>query len=684
MIPEILEKIGLPSWVRDDQTPNYLAVKEEKAEKGIHTLSLLSKYYPYPLIVCFDQLEGLRGQPEIVNRFADVVREIFTRCNNFLVVTSIFPSLWKEFERYVDRSYLDRAGQSKIKLEDLTIGSAKKIIQKRLAPFHTDLDIEPSTQIDPFEELDIPVLLYEDKNDINTVFPIRQFIARCREAWKQWILNKIPKELQHSYALTISSNSGTDRQQQYDADSPELNRDVSFTEIDIFIKDQIINAREIHSDTYLLEIPNEESLFFEILEILSFLIARSTSDIKPLDKIPRYKLVMPIYQQFECNRSNVFCIAILNKIKSPFTYRIENFKNNSMTGQFSESILMRDIRTGEFPHRGKGGELLGEYAKYGHPLLLIEDDIIIIRSIYNAIEDIRNHNWQIRNYTVNLDDLYLWIVQSQFLMNSELFRQIDNTFFGSLLFITTESFSHDQTNQKFPTHALFGHAISEEILESTKNRDSLIPAPQTSMTEIPKSTLQNGKFRIDKDLLLGTTNPSSIRLGWLGRRVTKDKTDTQRVALSLTKPRNLALFGYMGSGKSYGLATIIENALLSPPYCISQAEKPLSVVAFNYRQNAEARIEYPSYNFPNIQSKAVEKLKSMYGLTPTSISRINFIAYDKELPRRQNEYKDNTSFSLKFKPMELVYERLAHPTPSSQSRHRIHGCNERNSCAIIL
>ena len=220
--PEVLEKINLPAWVKDDQIANYLAIKEEKAESGIHTLSLLSKYYPYPLIVCFDQLEGLRGQPEIVNRFADVVREIFTRCNNFLVVTCIFPSLWKEFETYVDQSYLDRAGQSKIQLEDLTINSAKKIIQKRLAGFHGDLDIEPSTTIVPFEELDIPILLLEDKNDASTVFPIRQFIARCREAWKQWILNKIPRELQHTDALSLTPSAA----EIIDAESVELNRDV--------------------------------------------------------------------------------------------------------------------------------------------------------------------------------------------------------------------------------------------------------------------------------------------------------------------------------------------------------------------------------------------------------------------------------------------------------------------------
>ena len=208
-------------------------------------------------------------------------------------------------------------------------------------------------------------------------------------------------------------------------------------EIDIFIKEQVLGSKDRNLDLYLLEIPNEENLFFEILEILTFIINRSSSNVKPIDKIPRYKLVMPVYQQYKSNASNVFCLAILNQKSNKFTNRIKNFKQNCEEGRFTESILMRDIRAGEFPNRGMGGEHLTSYSKIGHPLLLIEDDINIIRSIYNAIEDIRNQNWQIRNYTVNLDDLHRWVIRSQYLMNSELFRQLDNTDFGDKLFKDT-------------------------------------------------------------------------------------------------------------------------------------------------------------------------------------------------------------------------------------------------------
>ncbi|MHA1856604.1 MAG: hypothetical protein ACTSXY_03130, partial [Promethearchaeota archaeon] len=673
--PNILKKIGLPAWVSDDQTPNYIAIKEEKAEKGIHTLSLLSNYYPMPLIVCFDQLEGLRGQHRTVLRFIDVVREIFTRCNNFLIVTCIFPSLWKEFEEYVDQSYLDRAGQTKIYLENLTENSAKKVLQKRLLSFHTDLQLDLSNAIDPFEDADIPVLLFRDVNNKESVFPIRQFIARSREAWKQWVLNKIPVELQQnslkkiteiSISKKINNTMQTSEIQNNTLDtevSIRLNRDVETNEIDLFIQEQVKFAENLNIDFLLEEVPNEEKLFAEILNIFSFLISKGKSDIYFMEKIIRYKLVMPIYQRYSYNDSKIFCLAILNATGNRFTARIKNFLQNSIEKQFDDSFLIRDLRVNEFPNRGKGGEHLKKYSRYGHILPLQIEDLAVIKIIYSSIEDIRNQNWQIRNYSINLNDFYNWLIKSQYFLNSILFRKLIDTDFGKVLFYNSFSMQQPLNSIEFISNReISTKSTNEDMLSKTtlpkKNNNVVFPSVDSKMENIYTDTNLQTYFPHknptikDSDLFLGTIDSSAIRLGWLGRSVSYNR----RVALSLTNPLCMSLFGYMGSGKSYALATIIENALLPKPYTISQAELPLSVIAFNYRQNPNARIEYPSYNLPNDDFNAIEKLRTLYGLEPTSIKQINFITYEQELNNRKQEYGNNHSFALKFKPMELTME----------------------------
>ena len=53
----------------------------------------------------------------------------------------------------------------------------------------------------------------------------------------------------------------------------------------------------------------------------------------------------------------------------------------------------------------------------------------------------------------------------------------------------------------------------------------------------------------------------------------------------------MVVLGYMGSGKSYSLGVLMENALMAIPQDL-QHRDPMAVVAFNYHSNPEARFEY--------------------------------------------------------------------------------------------
>ena len=92
--------LALPAtWVNIDEKSSETSVqqqREEQALRAIRTIGILSTYYQ-PLILAFDQLEGLRDQERLTTRWGDTVREIFTMTPNFLIVTCIFPSLWESW-----------------------------------------------------------------------------------------------------------------------------------------------------------------------------------------------------------------------------------------------------------------------------------------------------------------------------------------------------------------------------------------------------------------------------------------------------------------------------------------------------------------------------------------------------------------------------------------------------------
>ena len=115
--------LGLPSsWVTLDETSNDVLTtqqREDQSLRAIRTVGILSNYYQ-PLILAFDQLEGLRDQKKLTKNWGDVVREIFTMAPNFLVITCIFPSLWETwFKPNLDQSVANESRNKPLLLSRL-------------------------------------------------------------------------------------------------------------------------------------------------------------------------------------------------------------------------------------------------------------------------------------------------------------------------------------------------------------------------------------------------------------------------------------------------------------------------------------------------------------------------------------------------------------------------------------
>lgn len=136
--------------------------------------------------------------------------------------------------------------------------------------------------------------------------------------------------------------------------------------------------------------------------------------------------------------------------------------------------------------------------------------------------------------------------------------------------------------------------------------------------------------------------------------VGKTPRTEESVALDLNNPKTLGVFGYMGSGKSYFLGTLIEGAAQEIEG-INRLRNPLSVVVFNYRQQASDRFELGSLTAGNRDSQQVERLESQYRAAPRGLEDVHVL----KLPGtgdRQDEYQGLHTHEMYFDPVGLSLE----------------------------
>ena len=128
------------------------------------------------------------------------------------------------------------------------------------------------------------------------------------------------------------------------------------------------------------------------------------------------------------------------------------------------------------------------------------------------------------------------------------------------------------------------------------------------------------------------------------------------VALDLDNPKAIGVFGYMGSGKSYLLGTLVESSLVSLPG-INSLQAPLSVVIFNYRRHSADRFELSSLGHPNDDRTDRERLERMYQASPRSVDDIHILCLPGQLTSaRVAEYRGLPASELFFDPSTLSVE----------------------------
>ncbi|NJK52975.1 MAG: AAA family ATPase [Leptolyngbyaceae cyanobacterium SU_3_3] len=147
---------GLSPW--DDSTN-----REEFSLQATQVFGELSRL-DQPLILVFDQLEGLwfEDNRPILLRFGEVLKEIFTHVPNSLIIVTLFPDRWKQFQSDFDSSITGRVSQYVVQLKPPLPEQLQEIVNMRLQSLETT-----APEVFTDEDLEIIIRQSSIRNALN-------------------------------------------------------------------------------------------------------------------------------------------------------------------------------------------------------------------------------------------------------------------------------------------------------------------------------------------------------------------------------------------------------------------------------------------------------------------------------------------------------------------------------------
>ena len=606
--------LGLPSsWVTFDETSGDASTqqqREDQALRAIRTVGILSTYYQ-PLILAFDQLEGLRDQPRLTHKWGDAVREIFTMAPNFLVITCIFPSLWETwFSPTLDRSVSERIAQQIVTLDTFAPQHGLKLLATHLESSFVKHRLP--TNIYPFTPEDVELLCRKATSP-------RSFIQAAHHDFQSWL-------------------DGDSTQAE---EFPETTKTVSQEEIDDVIRKTLVRFEEGLRKSFASEMILEQDFFGRIRSLTETLLSVSGSGTE-FGKATCDHFVMPpnVVIRHDATKTSL-CLAVMNSEGNSFAARIRNLnKCLKSREQFTHLLMIRDRRCKR--PGAKSQEHLDEAQEKGASYVQAgQDEITCINAVYDTMVAVEEHDLTVGDHEIDKRQIVGFLQNERILSKTELFRHA-----GRLCPPMAEVIGVDCPQSTSVPISSAGPPVHRTVTSS--------PLPKTKTPHSLQASPPKPVFSVEKpmvEIVVGDDVLDSPHVGVLGEL----RDGRKKLGISLTKPQCLVLLGYMGSGKSYALGVLIENALLTQPGLIEQT-RPMSVVAFNYRRNPQSRFEHGGFAVPNSKPDEIETLARKYGGKPSSVETVNVFAYQEELPRRASEYGTLNTFPIQFRSDELGAE----------------------------
>jgi hypothetical protein len=611
--------LGLPpSWITLDETSGDASTqqhREEQALRAIRTVGILSTYYQ-PLILAFDQLEGLRDQPRLTHKWGDTVREIFTMAPNFLVITCIFPSLWETwFLPTLDQSVSERIAQQVVTLDTFGPQHGLKLLETHLE--QSFIKHRLPTSIFPFATLDVQQLCQKATSP-------RSFIQAARHEFQSW----------------LDGNPATP------AGGPVLtSKTVSQAEIDEVIKTALGRFEESLRKSFASEMVLEQDFFGRIRTLTETLLFSSPNGSELAKATCRHFVMPPNVIVRHPGSKSSLCLAVMNSEGTSFAARMRNLNKCLNDGdQFTHLLMIRDRRCKRLG--AKSQEHLEEAQSKGASYIQAgQDEMTCLNAVYDTLVAVEEHDLTVGDHEIDKRQVVGFLRNERVLSRTEFFRHA-----GRHCPPLAEVVGLEGPQSTPTTSTTVQPNQPQKVVKSPKSEwsDFLKTAPSNpppSKNPLPSTVRGMVEIVVGDDVL------DSPHVGMLGEL----RDGRKRLGISLTKPQCLVLLGYMGSGKSYALGVLIENALLTQPGLIEQS-RPMCVVAFNYRRNPQSRFEHGGFAMPNSEPAEIKTLAQKYGAQPIAVETVNVFGYQEELPRRHAEYGSLRSLPIQFRPDELGAE----------------------------
>ena len=106
--------------------------REDDARHALESLGLLMERYRLPMVVCFDQLEGMRDA-KIINAFGNIVQTLVNDVVCMLPLTFIRGDFWNNhFKKLLDSSVSERLSLNTYLLSTCTLEQARELIARRV------------------------------------------------------------------------------------------------------------------------------------------------------------------------------------------------------------------------------------------------------------------------------------------------------------------------------------------------------------------------------------------------------------------------------------------------------------------------------------------------------------------------------------------------------------------------
>lgn len=129
------ERLKVPDCNWDDMTP---AAREEKARDRLLSLGHVLRYANVPMLVCFDQLDGMISE-DLINAWGTVASLLINDVSGVLPLAFLRADTWEErFSKRLDDAARHRFENHRITMKNCSLEQAKQLIKDRIKAFFDD------------------------------------------------------------------------------------------------------------------------------------------------------------------------------------------------------------------------------------------------------------------------------------------------------------------------------------------------------------------------------------------------------------------------------------------------------------------------------------------------------------------------------------------------------------------